>query len=653
MTENAIYTSFFEDQRLALFEYLGEGAFRPLGPLPKFLSMVLGEGAAAATPLRLGDRMPFLENFLFDADEFWNTHSGGRAESGAWIERDSEGVEHAFEAYAMWLAGRRVLLLQNPQQRYDERVQVLQTARDGLLEHEKLLREIQKKEILLHCIVHDLSQPLTAIRGSLSLLKLQSMAPEFKEVLEIADRQSEKQETMIRSILEAFSAELAAQKVAESEPGNAPDLALCAQKTVEAFNTAFRERGAQIALSPGLDLAQTWRVRGEESRLLRIFGNLVENALRHAPAGSTVTLGVESEQNFLTGFVDDEGPGLPEDATAQRLFALFAKGKGERAGKAGLGLYFCKMTVERWGGSIGCQNRPTIGARFWFRLPRIATIAAQAGDAVNPTSPRIGQRQPATESPRPSLRILLADDSQEIREVVAQMLRGRGHKVELAVDGKQALEIYQEQEFDLALMDADMPEITGIEATKAIREHEKATGRHMRIVAMSAYATEAERTRCLESGMDSCILKPFKADDLFKIVEDPSSGPAEPGAFIGVSSAAAQPWQATVLAKVGGKPKVLASLIRVFLSDCPKKLSKVRRAIDKRDGKALASAAHALRGPVVLIFGETEAAQSTRELEAMGRKGEMSDAAVACDRLEQQLAHLCKELEQFRRAQAL
>jgi signal transduction histidine kinase len=83
-----------------------------------------------------------------------------------------------------------------------------------------------------------------------------------------------------------------------------------------------------------------------------------------------VTLGVTGDDNSLTGFVDDEGPGLPEDAAATRLFALFAKGKGERAGKAGLGLYFCKMTVEHWGGTIGCENRPTAGARFWFRLPR-------------------------------------------------------------------------------------------------------------------------------------------------------------------------------------------------------------------------------------------------------------------------------------------
>ena len=209
------------------------------------------------------------------------------------------------------------------------------------------------------------------MRGCFSLLGMQPLSPDLKEVVEIAERQSEKQETMIRGILEAFSAELAAQQAIEQDPAKAPDVARCAQSTVESFANAFAEQGARLELDPQLDLSKSWRVMGEESRLLRIYGNLVENALRHAPQNSTVTLGVADEGQFLRAYVDDEGPGLPEDQTADRLFALFAKGKEKRGGKAGLGLYFCKITVERWGGSVGCESRPTVGARFWFRLPRV------------------------------------------------------------------------------------------------------------------------------------------------------------------------------------------------------------------------------------------------------------------------------------------
>jgi signal transduction histidine kinase len=371
MTDEPIHRALLRQQGFSVFEFLGEGGFRLVGEPVPFYAELVGEEEAGAKTVRLGDKSPFLENFLFDAEQIWKSPTEERAESGAWIENTGKGRELALEATALWLGGKPVLLLQNAQERFNRQVEVLQTARDSLLEHEKLLREIQKKEILLHCIVHDLSQPLTAMRGCFSLLGMQPLSPDLKEVVEIAERQSEKQETMIRGILEAFSAELAAQQTIEQDPAKAPDLARCAQSVVESFANAFAERGARLALDHQHDLSQTWRVNGEESRLLRIYGNLVENALRHAPQDSTVTLGVANEGQFLRAFVDDEGPGLPEDQTADRLFALFAKGKEKRGGKAGLGLYFCKITVERWGGSVGCESRPTGGARFWFRLPRL------------------------------------------------------------------------------------------------------------------------------------------------------------------------------------------------------------------------------------------------------------------------------------------
>jgi len=370
MTEESHSAAILQMQGYAVLEYLGDGVLRLIGEPAEWYREILGEKAATEHTVRLAERFPFLENFLVDAEEFWNSKSEGHTESGTWIERGESGQEFALEACALWLTGKRILFVQNPQRQYDERHQTLQTARDSLLEHERLQREIQKKEILLHCIIHDLSQPLTAMRGCFALLALTDLPADMKEVVEIAERQSQKQEVMIRGILEAFSAELAAQQAFDRDPSKAPDIARCAQKIVEAFWSAFAERYAQIELDPALDLSRNWRVVGEESRLLRIYGNLVENALRHSPAGTKVTVGVVDEDRFLRGFVDDQGPGLPDDETATRLFALFAKGKGDRGGKAGLGLYFCKITVERWGGSIGCESRPGGGARFWFRLPR-------------------------------------------------------------------------------------------------------------------------------------------------------------------------------------------------------------------------------------------------------------------------------------------
>jgi signal transduction histidine kinase len=370
LNDEHIADAVLRQQQYAVFEYLGEGVLQPLGKPADWCREIFGEEAASGNPIRLSGEFPFLEDFLEDVEAFWNSKREGGTESGAWLETVASGRELALEASALWLGGRRILVIQNPQTRYDEQLRVLQKGRNSLLEHERLQKEIQKKEVLLHCIIHDLSQPLTAIRGCFSLLALTELPAELKEVVEIAERQSQKQETMIRGILEAFSADLAAQQAIERDPAKAPDLARCAQKTVEAFAGAFMQHGARIEVDPQLDLSRDWRVVGEESRVLRIYGNLVENALRHSSPRTTVTIGVLDEDRFLRAFVDDQGPGLPDDESATRLFALFAKGKGERGGKAGLGLYFCKMTVERWGGTIGCETRPSGGARFWFRLPR-------------------------------------------------------------------------------------------------------------------------------------------------------------------------------------------------------------------------------------------------------------------------------------------
>jgi signal transduction histidine kinase len=121
-------------------------------------------------------------------------------------------------------------------------------------------------------------------------------------------------------------------------------------------------------MDPGVDEAADWKVVGEQSRLERVIFNLVENALRYSPAGAVVTVGVAQVESDVLVAVDDEGPGIPPDVLGT-LFEKFAQGQG-RQGKAGLGLYFCRMTVEHWGGSIGCTPRATGGTRFWFRLPK-------------------------------------------------------------------------------------------------------------------------------------------------------------------------------------------------------------------------------------------------------------------------------------------
>src|SRR5262249_37933019 len=149
----------------------------------------------------------------------------------------------------------------------------------------------------------------------------------LNELIEIGQRQCRDQEEMIRGILQAFSEEIAAQDASAHDPANAPDVAEMAKQVAQDYSAAFAAKAARIQVDPRLDFARPWRVAGDPPRLRRIFTNLVENALRYSPAGTTVTLGAVDEDKFVRAFVDDEGPGLPTGSGAPKLFGLLAKGK--------------------------------------------------------------------------------------------------------------------------------------------------------------------------------------------------------------------------------------------------------------------------------------------------------------------------------------
>src|ERR1700693_4564114 len=227
MSSNSIFESFLASQGYALFESLGQGEFSPLGDCPAWCRDTFELHSRNATRVRLDHKSPFLENFLVDAEDFWSSKAEGSVSSGNWIERDKSGREVPLEAFALSLDKKKILILRNLAAHFAEQQQWFQTARDSLLAHEQLLSEIQKKEILLHCIIHDLSQPLSAMSGCFNLLRLEKLPAKLSKYVEAGQRESQRQEAMIRGILSAFSGDLAAQQSGTEEEAAPPDLAAC------------------------------------------------------------------------------------------------------------------------------------------------------------------------------------------------------------------------------------------------------------------------------------------------------------------------------------------------------------------------------------------------------------------------------------------
>jgi signal transduction histidine kinase/DNA-binding response OmpR family regulator len=666
MSANSLFESFLADQGYALFEVLGDGEFVAVGDCPAWCRDVFEIRSETGKRNRLAENSPFLENFLVDAEEFWNSKSEGSAASGNWTERDKNGRDIPLEAFALSLDDKRILILRNLSANFAEQQKWFQTARDSLLVHEQLLGEIQKKEILLHCIIHDLSQPLSAMSGCFNLLSLEHLPAGLSKFVETGQRESQRQELMIRGILSAFSGDLLAQQSTSGEGAAAPELATCAQKVIEEFSSAFKDKNICLRFDPPRTRSSDWRVVGDAPRLDRIFGNLLENSLRYSPQKSTVTIGVEDQGAYVLAFVDDQGPGLPVDLAMNQLFALFSKGKGH-SGKAGLGLYFCKITVERWGGTIGAENRPQGGSRFWFRLPRAKAgardrssenLAADRSQAAVTSATSLGGDASAQGAPanKPSkrLRVLVTEDTETNRELVQELLKKRRHSVSGAADGLEALKALERAHFDVVLMDEEMPRMNGLDATRAIRKMEAGTGRHIRIIGLTGNATHEDERRCLEAGMDAFIAKPVRMDKLYETVESVTGvakqiSEAQPALDSTASAHATQnePDEETVAAHLhratGGNEKLQRSLIKSFLQDAPKTISLIQRAIAKKDARRLAGSAHALKGSVA-IFGAAKAVAIARNLEAMGRSGNLLGADSQFRALESEFARLKTEL---------
>jgi signal transduction histidine kinase/DNA-binding response OmpR family regulator/HPt (histidine-containing phosphotransfer) domain-containing protein len=192
----------------------------------------------------------------------------------------------------------------------------------------------------------------------------------------------------------------------------------------------------------------------------------------------------------------------------------------------------------------------------------------------------------------PRVRILLAEDNVVNQEVARGLLMRRGHDVTVVPDGYEAVKRLEQERFDLVLMDLQMPVMGGLEATAAIRERERATGEHTRIVAMTAHAMASDRDRCLAAGMDGYISKPVDPATLFAVVEQREYPVVETAD--GTNSAVLD--EASLRHRLGDDDKLLRSVVRVFLDDLPGRLRAIQGALDRGDLDAIRRAAHALKG---------------------------------------------------------
>ena len=255
-----------------------------------------------------------------------------------------------------------------------------------------------------------------------------------------------------------------------------------------------------------------------------------------------------------------------------------------------------------------------------------------------------------------SRRILLAEDSVVNQRVAVGFLTKWGHQVVIANHGQEAVERWRREPFDVVLMDVQMPEMNGYDATAAIRCLEAGTGRRTPIFAMTAEAMKGDRERCLAAGMDDYLSKPIDPEALFQAVASAPANVLVAATVIAepittsVSVADAAPpaadgiidW-AQARKNTGHDAKLLEEIVRIFLEECPHTLIEIRHAIATTDGAQLRRAAHMMKGSAA-IFGALPVVDAALRLEMMGRENNFSTATAALDLLESRTAQLMKTL---------
>jgi CheY-like chemotaxis protein/HPt (histidine-containing phosphotransfer) domain-containing protein len=273
--------------------------------------------------------------------------------------------------------------------------------------------------------------------------------------------------------------------------------------------------------------------------------------------------------------------------------------------------------------------------------------AIVAALGVAPAEPAASATEPAAGQATRPLRILLAEDSIVNQRLAVGLLERHGHRLTIANNGREACDRLEHDRFDVVLMDVQMPEVDGLEATRLIRQREQQAGGRVPIIAMTAHALKGDRERCLEAGMDEYVSKPIRERQLLAALravlnEDGPPLPADPVEELLLPDSGVIDWN-SALKTCGDDHALLRDIVQAFLEEHPRRLDEIRKAIDAADLELLTRAAHTIKGST-RYFSASAVFDRAFALEQLGAHKSLDDAEEVFGLLKQELARLVPHL---------